>query len=262
MSDITEQDIEQFIRFPETLSKQKYVAVEKAMDSSEELRELAAFFKDYDSIFSKLNAPKDRKNIIALALFQPEPEKPYANQLLLAAQSKQKSAQLKTVTTLASDEDETLVKVLYSRPDNEYQIRVLSNCITDEPCILSLQDVSTDLIISDEGKLTFTPDFEIEEYDWEQAAFALRVPVASFNCSANKLTEKEQTYNTGGLTVDLEIKDGQLSGAVSFTESNTESVTRVLIETEERGRCLTYCSGNSFYMPVGDEEKLNIWLFE
>jgi hypothetical protein len=259
---ITEQDIEQYIRFPESQSDHKRTAVEKALEASSELQEIAAFFREYDSIFSQLDSSSLKKHVILLTHHASRRAADSSNRLLLAAQTNQDTPVYRTIATLTSEEDETLVKVFDAETDAEYHVQVISNLLDDnEPCILSLPTIGTDLIIGKGGKLTFTPDFDIEEYNWEHSGFALRIPAEKISCRTEDFDGELQRVNDGQYNVKLAVQDQKLSGKVSIKNNSKIDITRVLV-TSEKSRHLVRITDDSFRIPISDCEEFNIWLFE
>lgn len=266
MKDITEKEIEQYVRFPQEISEEQWARIKKKIDASQELQEIAQFFKEYDEYLDEAIRASRSINIIPLTLFKPEQKFTKPNRLILAAQTKQQSSKLQTVATLSSEENETVVRILSEKETDKCRIHVLSNRLENQaPSILSFQDIGTDLVIGKDGRLRFEPDFNPHNYDWSSASFALRLSLEQFIVRRDHLTDDSGPEKMEGsnCSLRLESEGGKLLGTIIPSSNDSSKVSRIVVKGKKTGRCISPVMNNSFSVPVHQEDNsVTLWLFE
>lgn len=198
-----------------------------------------------------------------MTLFEPEvSESPH--RLVLAAQTSTDSQELRTIATLASEEDETLVRILKER-DETYRIHVISKLLDSrDRCILSLTDIGVDLVINEEGRLRFSRSFDLEGYDWDSASYALRLPVKRFSVPVNRQYEKkEQTFEHRLFSLEVKQKNGTYTGNLQYHTEEFAGLSRAVVKGSKGKASIIRISEDRFTIPVTRQENMvSIWFYE
>lgn len=265
MSDITEKEIEQYIRYPESLDAERRLQVKQAIQASAEYQEIAAFFREYDRLFTDIVRQKCRSHVVDLHFFRPDSSSGSSNRLVLAAQAgREQAQQLRTVATLASDENQTLVRIL--REDAEtYRIHVISPLLeSGDISILSFADLGIDLVISEEGRLRFSPDFDLESYDWSSASFSLRLPVKAFSIPLEGENEdKKAIFENPPYSLVVEQQGSRLAGTISYDGEGAVTLSRAVVQGQSDKPAVVPVMDQTFAAPVNSQEEMvTIWLYE
>lgn len=220
MKKITEHSLDQFIRFPHELSLEEKMQIEKGLEESDDLKKiynfLKEFYSEYDSVLPK------SKNVIEL--------KPYSHKstrsgpVVLAAMSVQaQTTGLKTMTTLISKEENTVVRVLENQKDKSLDFHVLVNEFQkSERAILSLLNPELDLVTDVEGKLKGIK--ELSDVSWDEVHSLLRIPISKLELHPN-LPDSIQIKNVADTDIQLKISESKIT--LSF-ELFPTTLTRVL----------------------------------
>lgn len=173
MKKITEHKIEQFIRFPHELSSDEKKQIENAIRVSDEMRRTYYFYKEFYAEYDRISGSS--KNVIVL--------KPYSFKksrkgpvVLAAMTGKTPLSGLKTLATLVSEKEKSVVRILEDQRDKTLQFHVLMKDLKQsERAILSLISPELDLVTNTDGKLKGVQ--ELSDVSWEQAHTLLRLPV-------------------------------------------------------------------------------------
>jgi len=267
MSDITEQQIERFIRYPEELSRQEREQVQSALNRSEELQELADFFRSYYEELDRLSQQKRAKRnpVVELEPLEITPGSIATPHLKLAAMSEAPtSGELQTVVTLASEPEETVIRILENESSGEYQVHAISNKIkAGEFPLLSIDEYNMDLVIDDCGHLVFEPDQSIRESNWKTLGTFLRLPIDNKTVDfASNENSEPISYRSGLYKLTVQRKKNELQGTIKKLSTRFPSVTRVLVVGPNTGKHLIRVTEMEFSCSVDkNDRELDIWLY-
>jgi hypothetical protein len=267
MGKITEKKIEQFIRFPQALNIEEQTAVERAMASSKRWQGYAAFFKKFYRLFNQSDGRSSSKNyVINLTQYQLKTDPAHPDKLVLAAQSGNTETEtLRTIATLASEKDKTVVRVLDQKKSDQYQIHVLSNFLEPgDMSILSISEIDTDFVINEKGRLFFKPDDDLENYDWNNASVTLRIPFEKISFSVAELDHTgEKVCKFDDFLLRIKINEGRIAGNIESDTEDDPILTRVLTKGSFTEPFITHIADCSFLIPYDSRDsRLKIWLFK
>lgn len=266
MVDISEKEIEQVVRFPHLISDERRKMIEQAISCSKPLQELAHFFKEYQQLFHKLHIPSNIQRIIPLSPFRINDRSEQLRYFVLEAQARENAQNsFQTVATLASEEDETLVRILSERGNPQYRIHVLSKRLGPQDLpILSIDGLDTDLVINRDGWGRFTPEVDLENYNWEASSLSVRIPIKRYAVSVSSINDQQQMQSPD-VMLCLQQKEGSLLGTIAPGSACTPAISRVLVESTNIEPTIIYPTNNSFSFNISHNPKyemLNIWLYE
>jgi hypothetical protein len=260
--EITEYHIEQFIRFPEELTLEEHKEIEQALASNAELRSIAQFFRKFYAEFDKITGSKTQKSaVIRLEPMQYQPDSGSKGRLILAAMSPAvEQAELRTVATFTSAREETVLRLLYNIPDQEYQLHLISNTIPDdEMAILSINALGVEMIVGETRKQSFRLQDDEEEYRWDEISCELYRPVGSFSV---KPSNGEVVEDNGYRATSYQGEDELV---IDITESGGASadISRAIVKSVKRGTQVISATKGRVTLPgISGEEQVRVWLYK
>nr|BDD47194.1 hypothetical protein 5 [Balneolaceae bacterium] len=267
MDKITEEHIEKFVRFPDSLTQTEKKEVRKAISNSQELQDLAnwfrSFYKELDDI-----GKAGKKHVISLVPFQHHSDTNAKHHpLILAAKSKKrKRDSLETLATFVSKEERTVVRVLYKHSEEKYQIHLIreGEPEEDELFILSVNGI-TDFVIDKRRHITFDSSSKLDAIDWENITLSLRSPIGFFKLGSQELNKEifGKPLLKNGFQIEQK-KDDQSNSIMVKKSVSTKEITRILIERES-AEYEIYHFGLENSLQISFErgqQDVNCWVFE
>lgn len=179
MKHISEEHIEQFVRYPETLSKSERDYISKELVSNPELQALALWFAEFYDELDNMESNQTSAGLIELKPIKSQKAGQTSSFRILAAMTPRLNAgSLETVATLASEEKETVARVLRNNADNSYKLHLIRREQPDETerTIVSIEPPGIDLVINESRHLTFDSSPKLEQLNWEDSKVLLRIP--------------------------------------------------------------------------------------
>lgn len=248
MKSITEYHIEQYVRFPEELSKQELNEIELFISQNNEAQELADFYKEFYEELDVLHRPTffnlQNKNL----------KSSYVGPMILAAMTNiKKESGLITKATFGSKEESTLIRVLEDTKHNQYQFHVLSKYLrNDDRALIGFGNTGIELITDKGGKLKNIQGHTLSDINWKDALLLLRLPTSI--CSYFPSGEPQE------FTVCEECMLSVKDKICDFT-ANNPNITRVLVEQNDNIRLYFY-SENTLSISVDENEPFILYLYE
>ncbi|HAH49832.1 MAG TPA: hypothetical protein DCL80_00585 [Balneola sp.] len=249
MDKIDEYKIEQFLRFPEEMSHSEHNEIRQLIEDEPEAKAIAEWLSSFYEKYDELNKP----NVITLSLREYNPKT--TGPMVLAAMSfEPEDYGLKTKATLASEEYQTLLRVLEDQKSHEYQFHVISKFISPKDRVLiTIDDLGIDLITDKGGKLKNVQKSELSDLNWNGVLAQLRVSI----CTCE--------YEPGP---DARIENITVCDECSITVSNQEctlhafktKISSILVEQDEETRLL-YLNTNVISFPVNSEKPFRVHLY-
>ena len=264
---ITEDHIEKFVRFPELLSKSEKEKIRKAITESPELQELANWFRNFYDDLDKVRDAKKR-HVISLTPFEhssAQNSKP--SPLILAAKSNKRNKDpLETIATFVSEEEQTVVRVLYKHNSEEYQIHLLRNeePKEDELFILSIDEIA-DFVIDSSRHISFASNTDLDSIDWDNTSLSLRSPVENFKLTpkrhGNKNSDKSLLKN--GFHIEQNVSD-KITEIKIRKSTSTEGVNRLVTKNEgDSYEIFLFGLDNTVQISLEEgQQNVSCWLFE
>lgn len=261
--DITEYQIEQFVRFPEELTPAEYSEIEQALASDAELRSIAQFFRKFYAGFDKITDSDTQKPaIMRLDPMHYQPDPGSEGRLILAAMTPTvKQEELRTVATFASAREETVLRLLYNIPEREYQLHLISNTVPDdEPAILSIGALEVEMIVDETRKQSFQLPKDEEEYHWDEISCEFYRPVGSFSV---RETEDEAVTEDNGYRVTSYTDGENFVIDISDSSGATADISKIIIQNIRQGVQVIKAINGRVRLPrISAEERLRIWLYK
>ncbi len=248
MNSVKNHHIEQFIRFPEELSREEFEYIQKYISENEEAHQLAVWYREYYQEFDILNRPV----LFKLSIKKVSPT--YSGSLVLAAMSETKPQKgLVTRATFSSDEESTLVRVLEDMATNKFQFHVLSRFINDEDRVLiGFGNSGVELITNKGGKLRNIEQDTLSGIHWNEALLLLRFPISTCSYNPERYAETISVCEDCTLTI--------LEGKCTFS-THQEEMSRILVEQEDQTR-IFHISVGSFSFPVVESKPFTVYLYQ
>lgn len=228
MNRIPEKDIEQFVRFPQTLDPDRIAEIRQAIEDSGETRKIyefyTEFYREYDRVLEK------RAYNIQLSTFK---RTSVHGPVILAAKSASDDHEkLKTLSTLVSEKHKVVVRVLENSADASIQIHVINNKSESMGhTVLSLPEHDLDIVTNEHGKVKGIKN--LMGINWDKAKPILRIPVKK------KVVDKKATLgdafeiegtevkvlaDSEGIKLHSEIFESEISRLVLVTKNGTELI--------------------------------------
>lgn len=268
MKTISEEEIERFVRFPDTLSDEEAERIQSAIAEDKELRQLADWFADFYHELDALALPVSQNTLIPLRPIGKEQAGSGANSpLVLAAMSSSpKAGPMETVATLASEEDQTVARILRNREEREYKIHLIRSeqPTDDEQTIFTIEDLNMDLVLDHSRHLAVEGSARLDELDWEQSTFNLRTPLGKYEIGEPEIKEEGyfETLDLAHHHISFQISNGQIEVDMQPTKPPAPVISRVLITGRESGSRLIRLHGEtSLSVNNQHEEALTIQFF-
>ncbi|SMO50671.1 hypothetical protein [Gracilimonas mengyeensis] len=224
MRKVSEYKIEQYLRYPQTLSDEERTFISEEIKNSAEASKIYRFLKEY---YEELDAIKSEKESVIPLEFKRQKQNPgVGSPVVLAAMSENsEKASLVTKATLVSERPKTVVRVLENKMDDTLQFHVHGEEPgTTERVIVSFQNPKLDLVTDEEGKLKQVR--ELSDIQWEEVSAVLRIPVFRFNMNKVNHGKLYSLRDVGG----SEVKINQTKEEVTFVVKDQESsLSRILM---------------------------------
>lgn len=266
---ITETKIEQYVRFPEELSAEELRYIKQQVAQSSELQELVDFFTDYYEVLNRIEQEKSGKDtVIELKPFNYQPENSTNQKVVLAAMTGVSDvAQLQSIATLASEEHGILVRILHDHRHKQYRIHIIER---EQPqheyAILTIEDINTDFVLDEEGKITFTPSDRINDLNWQNVEITYRTPVEK---KSNHLFEsdKEQEDPNSQLNDTYHPVIKSIDGTVvtidlEYNVDECSPISRILVKGNDSTKKVVRVHNKTARCTINPEDKIiDIWLF-
>lgn len=254
MEKITEEILEQYLRFPDELSEQEKKEIEAGLKDSEELRLVYTWLKDFYEEFDKIS--HETPSVVPLKAVRYDAYENGPVVLAAMTQAPDKST-LITKATLVSEEHHTLVRVLENTLDKSLQFYVLSKePAGKERAILSIVKPEMDLVTDANGRLKNVK--ELSDIQWDTAATLLRIPVEKTSFIPSHLGKARMTKEVRGEEVELRHEGSSV--AVTFTGSQTK-ITRVLL-VQHQSTVLKSVENGRVRFEVHPEQKVQLFFYE
>lgn len=255
MKHITEEHIERFVRFPETLTSSEKEVIRRELSANPELKAMAEWFTEfYDELDSLVtNRPSD--GIIRLIPIEHnKPPKRHSFRILAAMTPASDGKSLETIATLASEDNGTVARVLRHKSKRAFKLHLIrrERPVKKERVIFTIEPLNIDLVIDESRHLTFDSSPKLENFDWNRSGFCLREPqlncmieVADFNDEKfSKLIEKN------GRQVSIEYDKNKKSLIIYQHPGGFDyPMSRLLVTVDELGETL---------YRIADERELNV----
>ena len=267
MKSISEEHIERYGRYPDTLSDEQKEQIKLAISEDPELRQLADWFKDYYEELDSLTAKVVSKSVIPLYPIEKNGIQGNSRHLIFAAMSTapQKSS-METVATLASEEDRTVARILRNLNRNEYKIHLIRHeqPTKNERTIFTIEELNMDLVIDRSRHLSFKGKTNLDELDWQRASFSLRIPLAECNIDKNDVVKGkiEKTIQAGEQQVSMHWEEGELKFGFSQSIESGNDINRLIISDKSSSRLIRLNRKSDYSMPLDDFKSLAVQFYK
>lgn len=267
MENISEDHIERYVRFPDTLTAEQKDQITKAITENTELRELADWFKDFYEELDSLTAKEVTKSVIPLYPIEKKENQGNPRHLIFAAMTKapQKSS-METIATLASEEDQTVARILRNHDRNEYKVHLIRNeqPVENERTIFTIEELNMDLVIDQSRHLSFEAGTKLNELDWQRSSFSLRLPLGACKIDKNDLNNSrlEKTVQIGEQHVSIRWEEGLLKFNIHQPAKRKNEISRLIISDKSTSKLIRLNGGSDYSIPIGYFESLAVQFYK
>lgn len=190
MKHITPQDIERWLRFPESLGRNDYIYIREQLGLRKDLQEVKAWYADFYDLLDDLNRP------LHLRLTHEHKEQSDYPFYTLAAKSVQTKAKaFKTVATFVDERNKTLVRVLKNQVEQLYELHAISTFIkSTDRLMIQLQPSELLFFTQAGGKLKRITSRALNTLDWSLEQLFLSFPVQVFSLDQHTSAIKEADF--------------------------------------------------------------------
>jgi hypothetical protein len=220
---LEEHVIETYVARPQSLGVNARQDVAAHLEQCKACRKIADFLREFyeerESTKEKHPAGIDNfvakifpsAHIVALYPYRPEPASVSASDaytIVLAAKSpKPAPPRFETVATLASEQKDTLLRILRDRESSALRLYILSEDRRKYAhAIISLPDLAVDAVVDEKGQAIISLAGRLIPRNWEGVKCVLRLPLGEVRINAGQLREASQENPFKGKIEDHEIK--------------------------------------------------------
>jgi len=266
LKNITEEHIERFIRYPESLSDTEKDHIASAISEDAELRHLAEWFADFYGEFDSLTVSIPPKSVIPLHPIKKRDKKSQKKQLVFAAMSTSPQRNtMETVATLASESDRTVARILRNKGNGEYKIHLIRQQAPEEneKTIFTIEDLNMDLVLGSGRHLSFTAGEKLNGLNWQQASCSLRIPLGKCYLTEKELKSStlEKTVQAGKQQISIHREDGVLKFTIPQSPGYDDMISRLIISDESESKLVHLSGETEFIIPVDKRGPLMIQFF-
>jgi len=242
---ITERHIEQFIRFPESLSTSEKEIITKEFSRNPELRALALWFAEF---YNEVESVKSNLTAEGIIRLQPIKKQKTGNKntfkILAAMTPSAAKTSLETVATLASEEKGTVARILKNHADRSYRLHLIR---PDRPSefersIFTIETINVDLVINESRHLSFDSSPKFDNLVWEEARFLLRESLLTLRMTTKDVSNGDFSTISEGNRRKVSVSFNNPSKTLVVKEGGNrdarQPLSRVLISKESGGDTL------------------------
>lgn len=245
MKHITECHIEQFVRYPDSLSRLEREIITKELTRNPELRALALWFAEFYDEVESIKSNLTAEGIIRLQPIKAQKTGSKNRFNILAAMTPSASkSSLETVATLASEEKGTVARILKNHADRSYKLHLIR---PDRPSefersIFTIETINVDLVINESRHLSFDSSPKFENLVWDEARFLLREYLLTLRLTTKDVSNGNFStiIEENGRRVSVSLNDSSNTLVIKELESRDirQPLSRVLISKESGGDTL------------------------
>ncbi len=136
-------------------------------------------------------------HIVPLYAYRPEPAQSFASDaytvVMAAMTSRPATQRFETVATLASEQKDTLLRILRDRASNTCRLYILAEDRRKYAhVIISLPDLAIEAVADENGRATIALAEQSMPENWENIKCVLRLPLGEFDITAEQLRQASQ----------------------------------------------------------------------
>lgn len=269
-----EQLIERYVRGPDRLDAHERLAVEDLLRQSAAAREVAAlldaFYEAFDAseeetapqVVAFLDTLFPPARILQLRPYQAE-RGAVKGRTVLAAMTPSPHRRFETVATLASTEDEVLVRVVCDRDRRRCRLYTMAR----EPehrahALIAFPELALRFVTDAHGRVDFTPTAEQMVADWASAGATLASPLADGSFTIDQVELDGCMVSLGsGHTVRCAFEGGVFLLAVHAAPEAAAWPSSALVQAGERRLLLALEEGKGSIPMNVLPEHLQVWLY-
>jgi len=208
MNHVAEHLIEFYVRHPEELDAITQQSVAGHVEACSACRSIAEFLRPFYAELETLDGKVSpqweawlaehfpRAHVIPLHPFRPEPEESCAysaNAVVLAAmtrRSRSSGTRFQTVATLASRQQDVLLRILRDNESDTYRLYVLSHDPRQRRhAVISFPDLPLEVATDENGQARFQLAGDMASRKWESLNSILRLPVCEVRVPVEQLRQ-------------------------------------------------------------------------
>lgn len=268
LDSITESHIEKFVGYPDSLSDQERVQIQKAISNSRRMQKFANWFRMFYQLLNEEDACEG-KTIGLEALDLSKNTSTSDHNLLLAAKTENDDPgkdKLKTITTLVSESESLLIRVLKDTASGEYRLHLLKEVKPrqDDLNILHLEEENIDIVIDQSRHITLSKSSKVDSIDWRHNAISLKSPVDFIKISKREinLLKNGNSFNKNGLSITVSGKGTGKKLSVEKLNACSYDIRLLVLQADSHEYKIYRFHGQEVVqLNFSSEEILKCWLF-
>ena len=245
MEKINEYIIEQFVRYPDEFTVSERAQIKEFIAKNEESRRIADWYKEFYDQLNIVNRP------VLLKLKNKKFTAKYSGPMVLAAMtSPEMNSGIVTKATFASEEQNTLVRILEDRRSKKLQFHVLSKFIGEKDRVLiGFEGLGFEFVTDKGGKLKDIEVQELSNLNWQETMLLLRL--SSSTCHY----EPGDSLNVCD-DCNLSVNDG-----ICMLQLSNDSISRILVEQNDEIKIFNV-EGDVFSFEIDDGKAFTVYLYK
>ena len=242
MDHIDEKLLEQYLLNQSLLSELERTNAEKHLRSCKACSKVLEFLREfYETLHSSEDSPRveqfvsslfAKSNIIHLKPFVDNAEPPSeAYTVLLAAMVNTGGSQkYKTISTLVSEFERTIVRIMHNDDEDVYRLYVLTeDSDLREKAIVALPEIHVEVVTNDRGSATFKGDFL--DNSWTKVTCSLFRATSEYVLNDSELTSLKSGEHVPLWNIDLSLNGRTLF--LKHAEETGQGWRRVAVVVDE-----------------------------
>lgn len=272
-SPFDEQLIERYVRGPDRLSAHERTAVKAVLEQHEAAREIAdlltAFYDAFDApaeaapqVAALLDTLFPPARIIMLRPYRAR-QSTMPGRTVLAAMTTSPKRRFETVATLASAEDEVLIRVVCDRQNHLWRLYTM----TREPerrahALIAFPDLALCFVTDARGRVDFTLTEEQRDVDWASVGATLVSPLSNCEFQAYQFEPDHCAVTlASGHTLQCTFKHGVLHLDVPGSPDAEAVPSAALVQAGDHRILVNLDGGQGNARIHTMPERLRVWLY-
>lgn len=263
MKKIKEEDIERYVRFPGSLSREEYAHIQQAIEDSPELAQLCHWFASYYRQVNRLSGASSRE----IPLFYCSSADKESRIVVLSAMSPEtkSSHELHTLATFASEKEQMIVRFLQESGTDRFKLHLIRN--TDptehELSMICMPQYDINLLVDATRHLDFESFGDFELINWQDVQLALRLPTGHVSLDPANLNTQTLAQKTGHLCGEVFLEEDESMLKVDL-QLNEEAAARPVLVCQRNGQKTQYRADENeiIKIPILEtDSKIHLWFF-
>ncbi len=242
----TETQLEQFAQFQEELDKDVFSAIAVHLRTCSACKEVVDWFRLFYQDFWNAGQGSNgehKSHVIPLVPYKTFQKASLDAPIVLAAMSSQVQRRFVRLTTLYSEQDGVIVRLLRDEKENVLELYLNTREPLKAPAIVEFPQLNFEIVTNKKGRANFTPPGEIDSSVWSDTSAVVHLPVRKTKIRLDDLRNGKKTVEKissgkNGLVVEFRVRSDQLMVHCLSKGTSAENVSYLLLSTPDKKSCL------------------------